>query len=240
MPSAKEYNEVVDPHIVATTYDFTWPGGGNLSAALGDPRAGLCLSFVSLPLDFPANVTDGYSNDNANDPSCVPMLGQSCVDAILSSGRTAVGQPFGLCTAGSAWFELPECKSTLGYVLSTAGSAGTNTISLGFQNSSNATHDRENGEGWYGLFSAPQNGGASVEYYNATNRVHIAMIDPVLPSTRDTGYAEGAKLLCMRVNVTSEDTGEDTKEDLGSSIKQSAASALFVACLTSFAFMFLA
>ncbi|KAI4862801.1 hypothetical protein F4820DRAFT_399057 [Hypoxylon rubiginosum] len=254
VPGDESYDEVVDPHIVATTYDFTWPGGGNLSAALGDTAAGLCLSFVSLPLDFPANVTELYTEGDANDPSCAPVLGQACVDAILSGGRTtSAGQPPGRCAAGRAWFELPECESTLGYALAASGSGGTNTVSLGFRNSSsggssNATaYDAEDGGGWYGLFSAPQNGSGSVEYYNATNRVHIAMIDPVLPSAGDTGYTQGPELLCMRVNVTGANvnganaTGGDTKDNVGNSVKLgSAAWVLSVTCLMSFAFIFIA
>lgn len=240
IPSDSSYSEVSDPHVVATTYDFTWPGGGNLSAALNDPTAGLCLSWVSLPKDFPTNITDKYTSDNADDPSCAPVLGQACVDAILSTGKTSAGPTLGRCTLGQSWFGLPECEDTLGYASKLYKSAAVDTISLGFHNSSSnaTTYDEGDGEGWYGLFSAPQNGSGSAEYYNATNRLHIAMVDAVLPLDLNygTGWSEGRQLLCMRANYT----GADTKDNAGSSVGRSASWALFAMTLTSFMFMFIA
>ncbi|KAI1774334.1 hypothetical protein F4818DRAFT_452363 [Hypoxylon cercidicola] len=251
-PNAKGFDPARDPHVVTSTYDFNWPGGGNFSAALGMPNAGICVTVVDSPTDMPVNVTNAYTEDDTNSGSCVGTLGQACVDAILSEGRRAsVSQ--GICTApAESWFQLPECQSTLGYAGITHRSSGLATRGLGFL-SSNATVAAHDGEAWYGWFSAPQYGSGSVDYYASVNRLHIAMVNPVFPIDEWLGgFSQGPELLCMRVNATklptrdpngdgvtwtSEAVLESDEESIGSLVKLDRAWVLFTMTLFSLAFI---
>lgn len=243
-PNAPGVDESVDAHIVTTTHDFTWPGSGNVPTELDEPNSGLCLTVADSPNDWPVNVTNAYTEDDADNPSCAPVLGQPCVDAILSSSRR---NGFVGCNGPStSWFHLPECQSTLGYTrgMSTpvGTPVGTFTQPYGFSNTSrNATDDQKHGKGFspITLSSSPQDGSGSVEYYTILNRLHIMLFNPIIPSNGAsesrgaTGYTQGPALLCMRVNTTQLPTGdtdgdgvtwtsEAVLESIGSSVNRSA------------------
>ncbi|KAI0178838.1 hypothetical protein GGR52DRAFT_276428 [Hypoxylon sp. FL1284] len=248
-PKAIGIQPVADPHIVTTSYDFTWPGGGSLDKALNDSMAGLCVTAMTLP-SLPQNVSDKYNSDAANSASCAPVLGQACVDAILGQGATEAGQPLGRCQGSSvSWFSFPECQDTLGYALSLTGSGTVETASFGFHNvESNKTHERSSGEGWFGRFSAAQNGSGSALYYNTTSLLQVAMVNPVLPikgASNSTPPAQGAQLLCTRVNVTeatddSENADDPDEDSAGSSVGEGAGWTVFMMSLVSFTFMVIA
>lgn len=205
-PNAEGYDPARDPHVVTSTYDLNWPGGDNLTAALGIPNAGICVTFVDAPYDWPVNVTNAYTEDDTNSSSCVGALGQACVDAILSMGRAAsLGRGQCLLPAES-WFQLSQCQSTLGYASVSYRSSSIASRALGFLNSS-ATVARYDGEAWFGTLSGPQYGSGSGEYYTIANRLHIALVNPVLPTEEPIngtpgGWSQDPQLLCMRVNAT--------------------------------------
>lgn len=194
--------------MVSTAYDFS--GSEDLSDQLNQTASGFCLSVVSWD-DLPVNITNTFTTEDANDTSCIPVLGQACVDAILSNGSNFRGP----ACAGpkTLWSELPECQNTLGYVESTDQGFGTLSFSRGLGNNShNGTGAFGHGQGWFGAFSAAQNGSGSPAYYTAVNQLQIAMASAVLSLKNDGGYLEGAELLCMRVNATRLPT-KDTNDD---------------------------
>lgn len=215
---------------------------------------------MASPIDLPVNVTNAYTEDDTNDASCVPVLGQACVDAILSDGRISRGSAVGSCTSPSRyWFEIPECQSTLGYAQAVGGSPGTFTTSIGVGNdSSNATNSWKNGEGWYASFSAPRNGSGSTAYYTTANQLNMVKVNPILssqvvsaPTTESGGHIPGPELLCMRVNATKLPTGDTNgdgvtwtseavmeMENIGSFIKPSAICVMFVVSFISLTLAF--
>jgi hypothetical protein len=250
----------VDTHIVTTAYDFSWPSGQDISSQLLD--TGLCMTVLSTPTDMPVSLTNAYTNDQVNNASCIPVLGQACVGAILRGHQSSSGGILGVCQAPPViWSDLAECQSTLGYVQATSGVFGMLTTPLLFSNeSSNATttttHDWARGRGWFGSFSSPQNGSASPAYYTAANRLHIVMVTtPPLQqgtsassrSTDGSGYVQVPELLCMRVNATqllTPDpngdgvtwTSEAVMENMGGLVQTTAAGALSMWVLTALAF----
>ncbi|KAI1399871.1 hypothetical protein F4819DRAFT_463742 [Hypoxylon fuscum] len=250
-PNADGWDPAKDPHVVTSTYDFTWPGGGNLSAALGVPNAGICVTVADSPLDWPVNVTNTYTEDDTDSNSCAGTLGQACVDAILDEERNS-GHLLGDCRLPpESWFALPQCQDTLGYASVSYGFAGIASRGLGFLNSSsNATRAREDGEAWFGTLSAPQYGSGSAEYYTVANRLHIAVINPILPTEGpvEGGFSQGPQLMCMRVNATKLPVGDPNGDGItwtseavlesgGSPVKLDWVWVLFTVALASLAFV---
>ncbi|KAI1826871.1 hypothetical protein F4861DRAFT_495488 [Xylaria intraflava] len=200
----------VDPHIVTTSYDFTWSGPKNWSTELQGLEDRFCLAVVDFT-DLPVNVTNGFTESDTNSTSCVPALGQDCVNAILSASQSK--QPFAgpSCNIDLNWSEFPECQNTLGYA-DKVTKFSLSSFMPGFSEEigKNITTDFINGRGWYGYVSPPQNGSGSSAYYTALNRLHIAAINPLLSA--GVGLTQGPELLCMRVNATALPTG-DTNGD---------------------------
>ncbi|KAI0968083.1 hypothetical protein F4678DRAFT_474917 [Xylaria arbuscula] len=210
-------DETVDTHIVTTSYDFSWSSPENLTSELNSSIASFCLTVATSLTDLPANVTNAYTEQDTNSTSCVPALGQACVDAILATEKFEGDPVYGNCRAPSQlWSELPQCQNTLGYVYNVSHGFTLLTGSRGFSNrtSQNATADFKNGGGWFGYISSPVNGSGSNEYYTAINRLHIAMINPLLAydGDFDSGFSQDPQLLCMRVNATMLPT-KDTNGD---------------------------
>lgn len=200
---------VSDPHHISTTYDFEWPGGGNLSEALQGSTRPFCIS--SPDVVFPENVTDLYTEDNANSTDCTPVLGDDCVQAILRIGNNISFRE--KCTPPSTiWSQIPECNATLGYAArarlnqETFASFGIFTANLSpdptnsglnSTNTRNKTAGISSGEGFVGLHSGVIEGSNATEkYLAAASRLHILMIS----HTFENGG--NAELLCMRVNTT--------------------------------------
>ncbi|KAI0381290.1 hypothetical protein F5Y04DRAFT_79666 [Hypomontagnella monticulosa] len=264
-----ENEKVADPHVVSTTYDFSWPGGGNLTSQLNDPSAGLCLAFVDSPSDPPVNVTNAYTEDDTKSPSCAHALGKECALAILTKGRIT-GSPGSKNCKGPAtsWFDLPECRSTLGYALTSYGIGNIATFGIGFENGTTTNNTyRQSGDGWAGTFSDIQSGSGSKAYYTAANRLHIVMLNPILPTGEGDGaFAQATELYCMRVNATQLPTkgpngdgvpftsevvmggagngdngnNDGDKGNMGSVVNSGAGWALFVASFMSLSLIFIA
>ncbi|KAI0172247.1 hypothetical protein GGR52DRAFT_591986 [Hypoxylon sp. FL1284] len=239
VPNVEGAEPAVDPHLVSTTYDFTWPGSGNLSAALGATRdVGVCVSFVEAPADWPVNVTNAYTEDDTSDTSCVGALGQACVDAILAEVLGPGSSSQRCQVRGASWFNLPACDG-----------GGVASWGLGFSKYDIATS--ANGASWFSRLSAPQNGSGSAAYYTAANRLHVVMANPVFAGdgADQGGSSFGPELLCMRVNATKLPTGdangnnvtwtsqavlEAAPESIASSVKLGSVSILFAVTFASF------
>ena len=85
---------------MSTTWDFSWPAdsGNNISSALSDLPGPLCITTLATANlgagpDFPVNVTNAYTEDDTDNTSCVPVLGEECVRALLSTDGRAVMPP---------------------------------------------------------------------------------------------------------------------------------------------------
>ncbi|KAF6823745.1 hypothetical protein CPLU01_11212 [Colletotrichum plurivorum] len=225
MPSEERENiteitRIEDPYHVSTTYDFQWPGGGNLSDAMnrsteGPPHGPFCVT-VSTNL-MPKNVSDLYKAENANSTSCEPVLGEKCVKAILRHGSN-VNFDNGCSKTGTSWARLPECQSTLGWARDAPDPRGRPMFYRGFatatanimpddRNSPNLTAAERNntlssGESFVGLHSGIVDGvNVTTDYLEAATRLQLMMISST------SGNTGRPQLLCMRVNTTVESAG---------------------------------
>ncbi|TGJ76835.1 hypothetical protein E0Z10_g10805 [Xylaria hypoxylon] len=229
-------DEPVDTHLVTTTYDFNWPVSDELSTKLNSSTARFCLTMANFH-DLPVNVTNAYTDNDSNSPSCASTLGQACVDAILKGGSFQGDAESGYCQGPSQiWSSIPECQNTLGYTSTVSHGFSLNTFSRGFgnQTTQNATKIFTSGGGWSGYFSSPQNSSGSNEYYTDMNRLHIVMVNALLPASTsfEGGYSEGTQLLCMRVNTTklpTHDTNGDGVTWTSEAVLESAASMGYLA-----------
>ncbi|KAK9413409.1 hypothetical protein SUNI508_02608 [Seiridium unicorne] len=204
-PHTQSKYATVDSHLVTTTYDFTWSGGGNFSTISGAHYgSGFCLTIWTPMDDMPVNVTNTFTTYDAGNTSCVPALGQACVDAIIDGRAPRGGDPFRCDAPVKSWSDIPECRDTMGYAKDVSQYSGTNTFGIGWFNDTNrnATMDWQEGQSFYESDTAPQNGSGSAAYYTAMNRLHIVLVDPILPSNASGFYSQTPQALCMRVNTT--------------------------------------
>ncbi|KAF2971357.1 hypothetical protein GQX73_g2179 [Xylaria multiplex] len=173
-PNAIDYkgdSEFVDPHIVSTSYDFNWSGAQNLSAELNGTDMRLCLTMTIYD-ELPANVTGAYTEEDTGSTSCVSTLGPACVDAILADGRFTGNGNETCYSRGRFWDTIPECESTFGYAIAESGSLTMVSFSL--------NDSLTSGDGWWGQFSATQNGSASPQYYTSRNLLYVVLVNPLL------------------------------------------------------------
>ncbi|KAF3807736.1 hypothetical protein GCG54_00007469 [Colletotrichum gloeosporioides] len=106
---------VENPSYVSTTWDFAWSSGGNIPQALGNSTGPLCVSILDI-VAYPANVTNLYTDENANNTDCTPILGEACVRAILREGSN-FSRGIRCNSPRTSWGTLPECNNTLGYTV---------------------------------------------------------------------------------------------------------------------------
>ncbi|KAK3987155.1 hypothetical protein QBC44DRAFT_361034 [Cladorrhinum sp. PSN332] len=100
---------------VQFSYDFSWdfPEGASPNLASSSPR--LASSYCAVGMvtwGTPANITSKYDlleKKDKNSPDCAPILGESCVKAII----TAASEAKTGCV-GMLWMHLPECADTFG------------------------------------------------------------------------------------------------------------------------------
>ncbi|KAK8097047.1 hypothetical protein PG999_012991 [Apiospora kogelbergensis] len=213
-PSFSEDGLLEDPHVIVNTYDFSWPGGGNLSEQIGTTNP-FCISAAGSFV-WPANVTNRYADGDPNSPDCGAVLGEACRDAIVRQGASSAG--LDKCSGPSKfWKTLPECAGSLGYAGSLDSFSSVTTFDFNGYNgtkpdpnakgpASNATRvpggtpNPASGTGFFAWNSYPRNATNMTEYYDATNRLHIVMINAALPIVN--GWASKPTLMCMRVNTT--------------------------------------
>ncbi|KAI1295931.1 hypothetical protein F5Y03DRAFT_410373 [Xylaria venustula] len=213
-------SNTLDAHIVTTSYNFSWSSPENCTSELNSSIASFCLTVATSLIDLPANATNTSTEQDTNSASCVSALGQAGVDAILAIEKFEDDPVYGNCRSPSKlWSELPECQNTLGYTYNVSHSLDLLTGSREFSNrtSQNATADFKNGAGWFGYISSAVNSSGSNEYYTAMNRLHIAMVNPLLAydGDFDGGFLQDAQLLCMRVNATTLPTKDTNGDDAG-------------------------
>lgn len=192
-----------------TTYDFSWPGGKNLSDQIRTDDI-VCLT-VAMSYTWPANVTNRYADGNTDDGSCDAVLGEACRRAIESKGRNRPRT--GSCQAPlTSWDLLPECADSFGYARNVSRESGSVAYDLNAYNGTvpgpgrNGTRvpggspNPTSGTGFYAFNSAPRNATNETAYYEATNRLHVVMVNAMLPL--NNGAMGKARLMCMRVNTT--------------------------------------
>ncbi|KZL81590.1 hypothetical protein CI238_10632 [Colletotrichum incanum] len=215
-----QIDNITSPHLISTSYDFLWPSGGSMSEALPSSNNAFCVTVLFRP-QYPANVSGLYTEDKSNSTSCEPVLGPDCVAAVL---RGSSRQSLTECREPvTSWNNIPECYNTLGWgpgsyttLLSTLDINGK--ISSPFDMGTavrNESTMRSSGEGFYGLSTGVIDGSMVSEMYlEATNQLHIMMIDSV---NKETSRKD---LLCMRVNATTDSgpavTGGSDDTNVGS------------------------
>ncbi|KAH8884420.1 hypothetical protein GQ53DRAFT_829887 [Thozetella sp. PMI_491] len=193
---------VTDPHYITTTHDLSWDGKYNFSEALGGDRNNFCF-YVVDPIDYPVNITDTYTDDQADSSDCTPVLGEACVSAILSRAKNAIVPK--QCSSVGFWSEFPECAGTLGYARQVTGVFATSGSGWDLSNTTSQMH--ENGKGFFGYWSDQQSGTNETKYLQQTNQLQMVLLYGQLP----TGKV--AELLCTRVNSTKLAESSDLNND---------------------------
>ncbi|KAI1359189.1 hypothetical protein F5Y08DRAFT_86664 [Xylaria arbuscula] len=181
---------------IEATYDFTWPVEGNISAALDGSNSPLCITALDGLVDLPVNITNAYKEDTGS--SCVPVLGQECVNAILAGAPEPSLQDCNV-TASISWGSIPECQDSFG--VSSRVQDGFGTTTVGFNISTNAKYSWESGHPFYWQFyegaESNETDNTIQKLLDLSNKVHIMML-----STGFDGGKLGPQLLCSRVNIT--------------------------------------
>lgn len=177
----------VDPHVVTTSYDFTFPSSFalNSSSVSNTTIYPFCIGHWSV-FATPVNVSNTYTDKNTGSTDCAPALGSECVEAILKESR----QETKSSCSSYAWWDLPECIDTIGYATSyKKGEGGT---IIGTELSS----DYPSGESFYSATTAASNGTNTTPYEDAANALQVMMVNPRVDNLWRP------QLLCMRVNTT--------------------------------------
>jgi hypothetical protein len=190
--------DFVDPHIVHTAYDFSWPNGGNLSSVTNQSTDPFCIT-VGWYTGYKAYVSNSYGEVDAGSADCVPALGAACVNAILSAPREPPENGCKPPTELNAWWNLVECATTLlGKDYHRLSTDDLNNQSLV---DSGEVYPRESGQPIWGDMSKAFEGSNTTAYLHQANRLQVMLFDPAF-STGDETW-RGPQLLCTRV-VTSE------------------------------------
>ncbi|KAI0468427.1 hypothetical protein F4859DRAFT_516978 [Xylaria cf. heliscus] len=223
-PDADSSNTTEDTHVVAATYDFTWPVNGNISAALDNSTSPFCITALGNIVDLPVNATNAYEEDTGT--GCVPVLGKGCVDALLARAPVPSAQS---CNRGAttSWSTIPECRGSFGVSARVQG--GSLVATPAFDLSTNASQAWESGQGFFWELTEPVNGTDSQQYHNLGSKVHIMMMYTDLAGGSSRG-ATGPQLLCSRVNLTKlpeNDANGDGVALTGESVLESSALGIF-------------
>ncbi|KAK6954543.1 hypothetical protein Daesc_004510 [Daldinia eschscholtzii] len=205
--SSSTSGPITDPHVASTTYDFTWSTEGNMSTALGGAPGPLCFVQLGDWVDLPVNVTNLYTEDSAQSTSCVPVLGEACVNAILAAEKS-LNSEYCFNPQRKLWSELPECQSSFGYSQKASHHFDlfSSGLSLYDNRTTNSTSDDlfwESGQAFYRNVSEPLNGSNSQTFLQNSNRLHVLLLSTTLPDPTNPTYKLSERdLLCMRVNAT--------------------------------------
>lgn len=203
-------------YLVSTAYYLSWPNDKdrNISDALDGANGTLCTSALQSA-DMPISVLNKFPDDgNNNNGDCAPILGQECVDALLSTQGGAVTVENNVCRSPTqSWHDLPACRDSLGRD-KTSGTQWAGTPLSGRNPLNNATRPKpwRSGDDFYANVSSPVGGGGkdSDEYLARVNQLHVLMLDARIPSSQGEGqFVGGPQLLCARVNATKLPGDED-------------------------------
>ncbi|KAI1120392.1 hypothetical protein F5Y10DRAFT_127619 [Nemania abortiva] len=223
-PDADPHNATEDTHVVAATYDFTWPVAGNISTALDGSTSPLCLASLGELVDLPVNITNAYTDGTGSD--CAPVLGQDCVDAMLAQAPVPNARDCNM-TSTVLWSSIPECRGSFG--VSSRLQDGFSVSTPAFNLSATANHTWESGQGFYWDITELVNGTASQDFLNLGNKVHILMMYTDL-GLGNSGGLQRPQLLCSRANVTElpdKDANGDGVTLTGEAVLESGALGIF-------------
>jgi hypothetical protein len=220
-----------DPHVVSTTYDFSWSAGDTLTAL--DNATTVCFTDM-IRADFPANVSNGFTESQGNNPSCEPVLGKACVDAVLANSGKVIDD--GGCSAPPlGWWSLKECYDTLRYSemagnrhngMATFPFPVVNPVLNGTSNSTQRTRPSWTSGGMvYNRLSEPYPSTNNSEYLGAMNQLHILLMVTRVPGQPGHGNIDLSQLLCMRVNASKLTTNADRNNDGFTSTSEAASAA---------------
>ncbi|KAK8135547.1 hypothetical protein PG984_003487 [Apiospora sp. TS-2023a] len=207
--NSSQSDGVEDPYLVSTAYYFSWPKGNNISDALGGAKGTMCTSTLES-VDVPVSVLNKLPADDHGNGDCAPVLGQECVDALLSKQGGAITVEGDSCRdLKQSWHDIPACRDSLGKDRKSATQwAGT---PLGGRNPANNATAPEwrSGHDFFLNISHPVTGRDSDEYLKRVNQLHVLMFDARIPAERKGQFVGGPQLLCTRVNATKLPGGED-------------------------------
>ncbi|KAF2964667.1 hypothetical protein GQX73_g8890 [Xylaria multiplex] len=177
---------------VSQTYDFSWSTEGNISEALDGATGPLCITQLNAWTDLPVNVTNGLTDGT----SCIPALGQACVDAILNkTPRPSIEEG---CKWGDygRFDEMPECRGSFGRDRGLFGTFGAG-FSLG-----DATNQINSGDTFWVNMSGPVLGYETWLYETVANQIQLLLFSALLPTSTqsNTSTVPGMELLCLRAN----------------------------------------
>ncbi|KAI0532632.1 hypothetical protein GGR58DRAFT_160605 [Xylaria digitata] len=223
-------NATEDTNVVAATYDFTWPVDGNISAALDGSTSPLCIASLGELVDLPVNITNAYKEDTGS--SCVPVIGQDCVDVMLAQAPVPNARDCNM-TATVPWSSIPECRDSFG--ISSRLQDGFSVSTPAFNLSTNANQTWASGQGFYWDLREPVNGIDSQAYHILGNKVHILMMYTDLRVGGSGGF-QRPQLLCSRANVTElpdKDANGDGVTLTGETVLESGALGIFEGCAAS-------
>lgn len=199
-------NAPEDPHVAVTTYDFSWPGGANISTSLDNAIGQLCLATFRGVFDLPVNVTNAYAEKNTNSTSCEPVLGKDCINAILATPPPDRGT----CVVPDlvGWSDIPECAGSFGYAVHSRPQESHTLLGIynGIVFNASSGDDGESGPmsgvGFYANVTEPLEGSGSRIFSSNANRLHLLFISTQIPIQGRTKPMDVVDLLCMRVNAT--------------------------------------
>ncbi|TGJ80736.1 hypothetical protein E0Z10_g8020 [Xylaria hypoxylon] len=180
---------------VSQTYDFSWSAEGNISEALDGATGPLCITQLNGWADLPVNVTNAITEDT----SCVPALGQACVDAILN--RTPTPSLEEGCKWGGSngvFSNMPECRGSFGL-----DPALSETFGVGFS-LGNMTNQINSGDTFWVNMSGPVLGNETWLYETVANQIQLLLFRTLLPTSTqpNASTVPGMELLCLRANNT--------------------------------------
>ena len=201
------------PHMITTTYDFSWPSGGNMSTELKNDTAPFCVRAQYLLLS--RNVTNAFTEEDADDTSCSSVLGNECVSAIMQQDLIVNGT----CQhPDRTWSRLSACSDSFGYSVEDRKPGGVlfGMADLnGPRNGTDGVHwQYKSGEQI--LFTTtnifdPGADDAGRLFRNESRALQVIALSTVAP---DKSKQEAVKLLCMRVD-TAEFEGSASRPLLG-------------------------
>ena len=220
-------------NIVATSYDLSWPGGGNISAETSSSSSNdsrpLCATSVVRQF-YAANVTNAFTDDDSDSTSCEPVLGEACIDALLGQEiATEDG-----CVRPDLWSRIPECYSSFGYTAEELENpTWVVTQNLTSRGDDEGGVEYASGDRFMTYATQPFDPDSDEDediYERSARRLQLLL----LQTTNGQG-SRASELLCMRV-----DTDEDEDESAGRPLGDTLGSASLVIMATAAAFFIMA
>ena len=217
-----------EQHVVDTLYDLSWEGSGNISLALGGSKKPLCVTvlhviiFISqivcatdvtdervAQLPFPEEMLSKYTDGDADSTSCVPVLGNDCVHAIINQSEGGCECEDAMCDEADPFWALEECNSTLRHAHSLDGRQESVTGNLNPLNMTFVQYDRgpggnmvshklQSGDAIY----YPASGGVERNALVCRNALTSLQIMVMTASVLiEDGFVDRSNLVYMRVHT---------------------------------------